>query len=147
MCACRSQCSLQPLLTSTTRPLPLLESHLPRQLSFRGFIVSHESLLILKISEIFVRAHSNGNIIRPDRHTGGILDYTSEGLKKSCAANWAYWFRLPARYTQQQQYSPGSGPETPRSNICPRKNKSPLSLTTGRASLVSNRALLNRRRI
>lgn len=33
------------------------------------------------------------------------------------------------------------------SNICPRKNKSPLSLTTGRASLVSNRALLNRRRI
>lgn len=32
-------------------------------------------------------------------------------------------------------------------NICPRKNKSPLSLTTGRASLVSNRALLNRRRI
>jgi len=33
------------------------------------------------------------------------------------------------------------------SNICPRKNKSPLSLTTGRASLVSKRALLNRRRI
>ena len=35
----------------------------------------------------------------------------------------------------------------PRSNICPRKNKSPLSLTTGRASLVSKRALFNRRRI
>lgn len=33
------------------------------------------------------------------------------------------------------------------SNICPRKNKSLLSLTTGRASLVSNRALFNRRRI
>lgn len=31
-------------------------------------------------------------------------------------------------------------------NICPRKNKSLLSLTTGRASLVSNRALFNRRR-
>lgn len=49
--------------------------------------------------------------------------------------------------------NPGGGrdcyPSPPSfwSNICPRKNKSLLSLTTGRASLVSNRALFNRRRI
>lgn len=42
---------------------------------------------------------------------------------------------------------PVAAAPVPRSNICPRKNKSPLSLTTGRASLVSKRALFNRRRI
>lgn len=43
-------------------------------------------------------------------------------------------------------YPSAAAPEL-RSNICPRKNKSLLSLTTGRASLVSKRALFNRRRI